>query len=67
MHLEEEVELKGLTVAHKLPSTEDCDVVYYQRNDADLECRKRCLSLYESEILRLVARDGLKAFLENGP
>ena len=67
MHLEEEVELEGLTVAHKLPSTKDCNVVCDQRHDADLESRKRCLSLYESEILGLVARDGLEALLEDGP
>jgi len=65
--LEEKVELEGLTVAHELSSAEDYDVVGNQRDNADLECRERRLSLDEAEVLGLVARDGLEAFLENRP
>ena len=67
VHLEEKVELEGLTVAHKLPTTEDYSVVYNQRDNADLECRKGRLSLHEAEVLRLVARNGLKALFEDWP
>jgi hypothetical protein len=67
VHLEQEVELERLPLAHKLPTAEDYDVVGDKRHYADLEGRKRCLSLYEAEVLWLVPGDGLEALFEDGP
>jgi hypothetical protein len=67
VHLEQEVELEGLATAHQLPAAEYHRVVDDERDDADLEGRERCLSLYESEVLGLVASNGLEALLEDGP
>lgn len=67
VHLEEKVELERLTVAHELPTAEDDSVVDHQRDNADLECRKGCLSLHEAEVLRLVAGNGFKALFEDWP
>ena len=67
VHLEQEVEFERFPVAHKLPTAEDYNVVCDKRNYADFECRQRCLSLYESEVLRLVPGDGLEALFKDGP
>lgn len=65
--LEEKVELEGLAVAHQLSAAEDNNVVCDERDCACLEGRKRCLALYESEILGFVASDGLEDSLKDGP
>ena len=67
VHLEEKVELERLTVAHKLPASEDNDVVCDECDHTDFERRKRRLSLYEAKVLRLVAHNRLKHLLEDGP
>jgi hypothetical protein len=67
VHLEQKVELKRLSAAHKLAPAEDCDVVYDERNDANFERGERRLSLYEAEVLGLVASNGLEALLKDRP
>jgi hypothetical protein len=67
VHLEQEVELEWLAVAHQLPSAKDDNVVCKKCDGACLERRERGLAGDEAEVLRLVANNWLESCLEDGP
>lgn len=67
VHLEQEVQLEGLAVAHKLPSTEDYNVVCEKCDGARLERRQGRLAGDEAEVLGFVADDWLEGCFEDGP
>jgi hypothetical protein len=67
VHLEQEVELEWLTLAHQLPPAEDYNVVCEKRNSARLERGEGCLAGNEAEVLRFIAGNWLESCFENRP
>jgi hypothetical protein len=67
VHLEQPIELQGRSATHNLSAAEDDYVVGDEDNSRGGESGKGRYTLFEAEVLRLVAFDGLKGPLEDWP